>query len=69
MILKSDLLKTNFYIDPALPLDYNLTLFHLVLFMDCGLIDIFEFNEALVNLRKRYNLPYINPYINKGDKK
>lgn len=66
--LKNNILETHFYINTDFPLDYNLTFLYLVLFLDSGTIDIFEFNEALINLRKQYNLPYLCPFLNyKGD--
>ena len=57
-------MKTNerVVIDKNQPYEYNIAVYILQEFCSEGIIDIFDLSEALIKLRKLYNLPVIDIY-------
>ena len=52
--------KDKVVFDKKLPYEYNITIIILVKLYNKGIIDIFDMAEALIKLRKLYNLPFID---------
>ena len=57
-------MKTNeqVVIDKSQPYEYNIAVYILQEHCSEGIIDIFDLSEALIKLRKPYNLPVIDIY-------
>ena len=57
-------MKTNerVVIDKNQPYEYNIAVYILQELCSYGIIDIFDLSEALIKLRKLYNLPVIDIY-------
>ncbi len=57
-------MKTNerVVIDKNQPYEYNIAVYILQELCSEGIIDIFDLSEALIKLRKLYNLPVIDIY-------
>lgn len=53
--------KNRFVIDKDQPYEYNIVIIILGELCNEGIIDIFDMAEALIKLRKLYNLPVIDP--------
>ena len=54
--------KNRFVIDKNQPYEYNIAIIILGELCNEGIIDIFDMAEALIKLRKLYNLPVIDIY-------
>lgn len=54
-------------IDRNQPYEYNIAIFILQELCAEGIIDIFDLSEALIKLRKQYNLPRIDVYSKKDN--
>lgn len=54
--------KNRFLIDKNQPYEYNIAIIILGELCKEGIIDIFDMAEALIKLRKLYNLPVIDIY-------
>ena len=57
--------KDKAVIDRNQPYEYNIAIYILQELCAEGIIDIFDLSEALIKLRKQYNLPVINIYDKK----
>ena len=57
-------MKTNerVVVDENQPYEYNIAVYILQELCSEGIIDIFDLSEALIKLRKLYNLPAIDIY-------
>ena len=62
-------MKTNerVVIDKNQPYEYNIAVYILQELCSEGIIDIFDLSEALIKLRKLYNLPVIGIFGKKGN--
>ena len=54
--------KNRFVIDKNQPYEYNIAIIILGELCNEGIIDTFDMAEALIKLRKLYNLPVIDIY-------
>ena len=54
--------KNRFVIDKNQPYEYNIAIIILGELCNEGIIDFFDMAEALIKLRKLYNLPIIDIY-------
>lgn len=54
--------KDKVILDKKLPYEYNICLYILEELCDKVVIDVFEMTEAIILLRKKYNMPVIDIY-------
>lgn len=59
--------KDKVVIDRNQPYEYNIAIYILQELCAEGIIDIFDLSEALIKLRKQYNLPVIDIYGKKDN--
>lgn len=55
-----------FHFDYSLPKEYNLSLLVIYILAKDGLINIYELNESINELRKQYSLPILESHERKN---